>query len=506
MTLEVDKRNRLIRSTPDINAPANRGQVCYKGKFGLEFVNRRERMGKPLLRVDGALNESSLVETLDVVVERLAQYKGDQFALIASPRGTNEDSYIAQKFARTVMRTNNVDVSSNLRPELLPPLEEMLGYQASTNPIWDLEGSKCFLVVSSNVTEEQTVAAVPIKKAVKGGASLIVIDPRETELTRYATRWLRPVPGTETALIGGMLRVIFDESLDDHEFLAERCENVELVRNSMWAFDLVRVSALTGIPQPEIQDAARLLAASSPCAILYALETLAPRLRRDCVRALVNLALATGNVGKPSAGLYGLYPGANEQGARDVGCVPDYLPGYQRTADEDARRRLQQAWDVEIPSTRGLGIAEIAPAIRRGSLKALLIVGDSPNFTNGELSGFMEALKELEFLVVLDTFPSELTELADAVLPVSTFAEKEGTYTNMERRVQLLRPALGTRGDGEAEWRIIGQVAGAHGGPRVRARGRGYHLRRGHRSGRYLRRTVTSAAKNGRTAVALHGS
>ena len=119
------------------------------------------------------------------------------------------------------MRTNNVDVSSNLRPELLPPLEEMLGYQASTNPIWDLEGSKCFLVVSSNVTEEQTVAAVPIKKAVKGGASLIVIDPRETELTRYATRWLRPVPGTETALIGGMLRVIFDESLDDHEFLAE---------------------------------------------------------------------------------------------------------------------------------------------------------------------------------------------------------------------------------------------------------------------------------------------
>jgi predicted molibdopterin-dependent oxidoreductase YjgC len=459
MTLEVDKRNRLIRAIPDRHAAANHGQACFKGKFGLDFVNHRERLRTPLLRVDGSLQEASWTEALDHVSERLAQFKGGQFALIASARGTNEDSYIAQKFARAVMATNNVDVSSNVRPELVPPLGEMLGHQAGTNPIWDLEGSGCFLVVSSNITEEQNVAAVPIKKAVKGGASLIVIDPRETELTRYATIWLRPIPGSETALIGGMLRVIVDESLDDHDFLADRCEGVEDLKNSLWEFDLIRVAAITDVPQAEIQKAARLLAGSGTCALLYGLETVAPQLRDACVKGLVNLALATGNVGKPSTGLYPLYPGANEQGARDVGCVPDYLPGYRSVSSESDRRFFRREWRNKVPSSEGLAIKNMALAIREGRIKALQIVGDSPNFTNGELGDFIEALKTLEFLVVQETFPNELTEIADAVLPSATFAEAEGTYTNMERRVQLVRPALGARGDEEADWRIISQIA-----------------------------------------------
>ena len=459
MTLEVDKRNRLIRAIPDPHAEANRGQACFKGKFGLEFVNRPERLRTPQLRVDGSLQDSSSEAALDFVAERLAQFKGDQFALIASARGSNEDNYIAQKFARVVMGTNNVDISSNLRPELTPPLGEMLDYQAGTNPIWELEQSKCFLVVSSNVTEEQNVAAVPIKQAVRRGASLIVIDPRQTELTRYATIWLRPVPGSETALIGGMLRVIVDESLDDHEFLADRCEDVEAMRNSLWAFDLIAVSEMTAIPQDQIRRAARLLAGSSPCAILYALETLAPQLRNACVQSLVNLALVTGNVGKPSAGLYPLYPGANEQGSRDVGCVPQYLPGYQPVSDDGARLAFQRSWGAEVPSKKGLALGEVAGAIRDGRIKALQVIGNSPNFTNGELDGFIEALTGLEFLVVQDTFPSELTEIADAVLPSTTFAEIDGTYTNMERRVQLLRPALGPKGDEDADWRIVSLIA-----------------------------------------------
>ena len=460
MSLEVDKRNRLIRAVPDLNAPANRGQVCFKGKFGLEFVNRRERLRKPLVRIEGDLEERSLVDALDFVAERLAEYKGDGFALIASPRGTNEDSYVAQKFARAVMGTNNVDVSSNLRPELTPPLGELLGYQGATNSIWELRDSKCFLVVSSNMTEEQNVAAVPIKEAVRDGASLIVIDPRETELTRYATTWLRPVPGSETALIGGMLRVIVEESLDDHEFLNKRVENVDALKNSLWEFDLIRVEELTGISQEEIRGAARLLAASSPCAILYALETVAPDLRDACVKGLVNLSLVTGNLGKPSSGLYPLYSGANEQGAKDVGCVPGYLPGYRPVSDQDARSLVQRAWDgADVPAGEGLSIKDITPAIEDGRVKALLIIGDSPNFTNGELGEFIEALKRLEFLVVQDTFASELTEIADAVLPSATFAEKSGTYTNMERRVQLLRPVLGAKGDEDADWRTLSQIA-----------------------------------------------
>ena len=459
MNLEVDKRDRLIRAIPDRHAEANRGQACFKGKFGLEFVNSKERLRKPLVRVDGALQETSPATALDLVAERLSKYRGDQFAIVTSPRGTNEDAYVAQKFARAVMGTNNVDVSSNTRPELFPPLGEMLGMAAGTNPIWELEHSKCFLLVSSNITEEQNVAAVPIKMAVKGGASLIVIDPRETELTRYASIWLRPRPGTETALIGGMVRVIVDESIDDHDFLADRCEDFKVLRDSLWEFDLIKVSALTDIPQEDIQKAARLLAASSPCAFLYALETLAPELRDACVRAIVNLALVTGNVGKPSAGIYPLYTGANEQGARDVGCVPDYLPGGRPQADEEGRREVEKAWGVELPAGRGLPLKEIAPAVRDGRVKALIVFGDPRDFANGELSDFVDAARGLEFLVVQDSFSSDVTKIADVVLPSATFAEMSGTYTNLERRVQLLRPALAPRGDEDADWRIISQIA-----------------------------------------------
>jgi formate dehydrogenase alpha subunit len=459
MTLDVDKRGRLIRAAGDLDAAANHGQLCYKGKFGLDFVNDKRRLRKPQVRVGGALRESTWTEAIDLVAERLEEHRGGRFALVASPRGTNEDNYIAQKFARTVMGTNNVDVSSNTRPELFPALEEMLGYGAGTNPIWELEDANCFLVVSSNLTEEQTVTAVPVKKAVRNGASLIVIDPRETELTRYADIWLRPIPGSETALIGGMIRVIVDESLDDHDFLADHCGNVDELRNSLWNFDLIKVEAATGITQERIRETARLFARDATCATLYGLETVAPHLRGDCVRALTSLALITGNVGRPHTGLYPLYPGANEGGSRDVGCVPDYLPGYETVSDPSSRSKFEQVWVATLPSATGLGVRELASAIQDGSVRSMLILGDSVNFGNAELGDFIGALKDLDFLVVVDTFAGELTEIADVVLPASTFADKDGTYTNVERRVQLVRPAVGSRGDEEADWRILSRIA-----------------------------------------------
>ena len=459
MTLEVSKRNRLIRAIPDRHADANRGQACFKGKFGLEFVNRRERLKRPLIRRDGILEEASWHEALDVIAERLPRYQGESYALIPSPRGTNEDNYVAQKFARVAMASNNVDLSSNVRPELLRPLAELLGWSASTNSTWELEESSCFLVVSSNVTEEQNVAAVPIKSAVKRGSKLIVIDQRETELTRYSHSWLRPRPGSEVALVGGMIRAIIDESLDDHDFVADSCDNVSGLRNSLGGFDLLKVERVTGIPREEIRTAARLFASSEPGAILYGLETVAPELRDECVRSLVNLALVTGNVGKPSGGLFALYPGANAQGSNDVGCTPDHLPGYRLVSDPGARDRVESVWGIRIAPDRGLGIREIADAIRRREVKALHVIGDSPNFTNGELPGFLEAIKELDFLLVHDTFASELTEYAHVVLPSTTFAERKGTYTNLERRVQLLRPALGPRGEEDTDWSALSQIA-----------------------------------------------
>ena len=459
MTLEVNKRERFIRAIPDRHAMANRGQACFKGKFGLGFVNHARRVKKPQIRRGGELVEASWHDALDAVSERLAPYRGDSFALIASPRGTNEDSYVAQKFARTVMASNNVDVSSNLRPELVTPLGELLGYPAATNSIWELERSSCFLVVSSNMTEEQNVVAIPLKRALKDGASLIVVDQRETELASRADLWLRPKPGSEATLINGMLRVIFDEALDDHDFLADQCEGLDRLRNALWSIDLIQVERITGLAKDQIQEAARLFVKTKPAAILYALETLAPHLRVDCVNALVNLALASGNLGKESSGLYPLFTGANEQGSKDVGCSPDHLPGYQPVSDEGANRRFGKAWNAEVPLAPGVGVRELVDAIEGGKVKALYVVGDSPNFTNGELGEFLEAAAQLELLVVQDSFYGELSAIADVVLPSAVFAQVEGTYTSMERRVHLLRPALGPKDEEEPGWRILSMIA-----------------------------------------------
>jgi predicted molibdopterin-dependent oxidoreductase YjgC len=466
MTLEINKRDRMIRAIPDRHAAANQGQGCFKGKFGLEFVNRRDRIRAPLIRRNGQLQEATWPEALDLVAERLGEYKNGQYALIASPRATNEDAYIAQKFARAVMGTNNVDTASNTRPAMLTPLMDQLGYGAATNSIWELENSKRFLVVSSNMTEEQNVAAVPIKKAVlHDGATLIVIDQRETELARHAKVWLRPKPGSEAALIGGMIRAIWDQSLDDHDYLSRYVEDVQAFRNSIiQEFDLARVERLTGVAQDEIRAAAMSFAEEKPGAILYGLETLPVDLHEACSKALVNLALVTGNVGRASSGLYPLRTGANDQGALDVGCVPDFLPGQRPVAREQSRGRFTRAWSSDVPDTPGIGIREVSRAVESGLVKALHLIGDSPTYSNGELAGFMEAVEQAEFVVTHATFGNQITERADVVLPSLTFAERLGTYTNLERRVQLLRPALSPKGDGDADWRILSQIARRMGG------------------------------------------
>ena len=461
MTLEVNKRNRMIRAIPDRHAAANRGQACFKGKFGLEFVNRRDRLKAPLIRRNGELEEATWPEALDLVAERLSEYRHGEYAMVASPRATNEDAYVAQKFARAIMRTNSVDTASNTRPNMLTPLIDQLGYGAATNPIWELEESRRFLVVSSNMTEEQNVVAVPIKKAVlHGGAKLVVIDQRETELARHAQTWLRPRPGTEAALIGGIVRAIWDQSLDDHDFLSEYVEGVQPFRNSiMQDFDLTRVERITGIPQDDIRAAAVTFAEEQPGAILYGLETIPTELHDACSRALVNLALVTGNIGRASAGLYPLTTGANDQGMRDAGCVPDSLPGGYPILDARRRQRFSEAWGAPVPESPGIALRDLPGAIESGPVRAIHLIGDSPNFVNGEIGDFIGALEKAEFVVAHATFENQITERADVVLPALSFAERLGTYTNLERRVQLLRPALGPKGDEDADWRILSQIA-----------------------------------------------
>ena len=333
-----------------------------------------------------------------------------------------------------------------------------LGYAAGTNPIWDLERSGCILVVSANLTEEHNVVGVPIKRAVKAGSKLIVIDQREVELTRHATLWLRPRPGTELMLLGGMLRVIEDEVLEDKAFVLEHCENLAAFKSSLARdFDLERVVRVTGIAREQIQEAARLYAQADPAAIVYALDTVPPQHVEPVAHAIADLALLTGNLGKRGGGVYPLRQGANEQGAWDVGCLPSLLPGYRNVHNAAAREQIAQLWQAPVPAEAGVGVLELAGAVRQGRVKTLLVMGDEPSLP-------LDVARQLEFLVVHATFLSEAASEAHVVLPASTFAEQVGTSTNLERRIQPLRAALEpTRSDAMPGWWVLSQVARAMG-------------------------------------------
>ena len=447
LNLEVNRFEKIVRSVPELYSPANRGQACFKGKFGLDFVNRKERLTAPLIRRNGHLEEATWDEALSYITDKLPAYKGDSFAILTSPNSTNEEHYLAQKFARVVMGTNNVDQSSDTRPELVTGLQETLGYAAATNTIWEMEGSSCILAFNTNITEEHNVAAVPIKRAVKGDTRLIVIDPREVELTRYAHLWLRPLPGTELLLLGGLLKVIIEESLIQKEWVEEHCQDLDTLIQAVGSIDLEAVTRTTGVSKENMEEAARIYATSGASSILYALDNVAEEIQRDCVYSLVNLALLTGNVGKPSTGLYPLRQGANEQGAWDLGCVPHMLPGYQPVDDSLARQTLEGAWGTVLPVNPGLNLNGIVEAINSGGPKAMYVIGDGPYLSDGEigsdLSGDDQLWAEgLEFLIVQDTFLSHLAQRAHVVLPRVTFAEKAGTYTNLERRIQLLHPVV----------------------------------------------------------------
>ena len=453
--LEVDRRGKIIRTIGELEGPANRGQLCFKGKFGLDYPNHRDRLRKPLIRREGQLEEATWEEALELISERFKQYSGAEFALIADARGTNEENYLAQKFARTVMGTNNIDHSSNLRPELVTGLADTVGVMAGTNPISDLENSNCILVVGANVTEDHNVLGVPIKRAAKAGSKLVVIDARETELTRYADLWLRPRPGTDQAVIGGILKAISDDGGEDANFVAN-VSGLDELKKSLEKFDAKAVTAASGISAEEIKQAAHLFSQADAASIVYALDNLSRDQYTGVVNALADLSLLTGNIGKSGGGLYPLRQGANEQGSWDVGCIPSMLPGYAPVSDVASVQRFSEAWGgASIATDPGVGLADLASGAAN-SIKAAWIIG--------ALDNAPAALDKLDFLVVQDTFRSDLTAKATVVLPASTFAEEEGTLTNLERRVQPVRKVLTLKNSAaRPDWRIICDVAGAMG-------------------------------------------
>ncbi len=338
-------------------------------------------------------------------------------------------------------------------------LAASLGSGAMTNAISELGSASAILAIGTNTTATHPIVALQVKDAVRNGSKLIVANPKEIELCRFADVFLQHKPGTDVPLLMGMMRVIVEEGLHDKSFIESRCEDFNASEKSLAEFDLNTVEKITGVPQDKIIQAARIYATETPASIIYCMGITQHVQGTDNVLAISNLALLTGNIGKPSSGVNPLRGQNNVQGACDMGCLPNVYPGYQAVTSPEAKAKFESAWGVALSDTAGLTHTKIFDACYEGTIKALYLVGENPVLSEADASHAIEAMKKVDFLVVQDIFMTETAELADVVLPAVTFAEKDGTFTNTERRVQRVRKAIASVGDAKSDWWITCQLA-----------------------------------------------
>jgi len=459
ITLHI-KDDRIVR----VSGGYRGFRLCVKGRFGLSFVHREDRLRTPLVREGSGFREASWEEALDLVAERLLTIKGrygpDAIAGLSSAKCTNEENYLFQKLMRAAIGTNNVDHCARLcHAPTVAGLVAAFGSGAMTNSIDEIVDADCILVTGSNTTEAHPVIAQEILRAVRRGATLIVVDPRLIELAEHARFHLRQRPGTDVAWINGFCHVILKEGLWDRDFVRERCENFEEFAEVVERYTPENVEGITGIPADALVEAARAFGKAERGMIFYSMGLTQHTTGTDNVLAIANLAMLTGNVGRRSTGVNPLRGQNNVQGACDLAALPNVLPGYQKLADPEVRGKFERAWGVKVPERPGLTVVEMFQAALEGKVRAMVIMGENPMVSDPDISHVAEALERLEFLVVIDIFPNETTRFADVILPAASFAEKDGTFTNTERRVRRVRRAVPPPGVAKPDWEIICELA-----------------------------------------------
>jgi formate dehydrogenase alpha subunit len=459
--------NVIVSARGDRNAPVSRGRLCVKGRFGsYEFVNSPDRLTTPLIRTADGFREASWAEALSLIARELKKYRGDAFGGLSSAKVTNEDNYVFQKFVRAAMRTNNVDHCARLcHSSTVAGLALSFGSGAMTNPSDDLLNAEVILVTGSNTTENHPIIGLKIREAVARGAKLLLFDPRKIQLSDIATVWARQKPGTDVAWINGLMHVIVREGLAKKEFIGSRTEGYEAVEQAVAWYTPERVSDITGVPADLIVEAARLYAKAECASIVYSMGITQHTTGVDNVRSLANLAMMTGQIGRPGTGVNPLRGQNNVQGACDMGALPDVYTGYQKVADASARAKFGKAWGTALSDKPGLTVTQMLPAALEGRIKALYVMGENPVLSDADSTHVVKALEKLEFLVVQDIFMTETAKLAHVVLPAASYAERDGTYTNTERRVQLTRPVVLPPGQARRDWEILCDVATAMGYP-----------------------------------------
>ncbi len=465
--LRIDGED-IIRFVDD--QPANRssdGMLCVKGRFGTTYVHHPDRLTAPLIRRNGELVPCSWDEALDYTAERLVALRGG-FASLASAKGTNEDGYVQQKFVRMLMGTNNIDHCTRLCHS--PSVEAMLqqlGSGATSNSYEDYEQAGALMVIGCDPSSNHPVIAARIRRGVEEhGAKLIVVNPRRIDLCNYTDLWLRPFPGTDVALFNALAKVILEEGLEDRPFIAARTENYDTWRAAMDTVDVAGCARITGVDEALIRRAARLYAAPGGSAaarkgscLIWGMGVTQHTNGTDNAHAILNLALVTGQLGFPGSGVSPLRGQNNVQGCGDAGCIPDSLPGYQRLGAE-ARAKFEAAWGgASLPAGEGMRATDMIERAVTGEIRAMYIVGENPLLSEPNIAHAREGIERLDFLVVQDIFLHETAQLADVVLPAAAFAEKDGTFTNSERRVQRVRAAIPAPGAARPDWAIVCDLA-----------------------------------------------
>ncbi len=454
---------RIINVVPSKRNDINYGTLCIKGWKGFNFVSSKKRLKNPMKRKENGFVEISWDEAIDIVVKNLKEikekYGPDSLAFQASAKCTNEDNYLMQKLARQVFGTNNVDhCARSCHASTIEGLISTFGSGAMTTSIADIDNAELYFVIGSNTTEQHPIIGSRIIKNVMNGKKLIVADPRNIQLTNYSTVHLRHMPGTDLALLNTIANVIVEKGLYDKKFIEERTENFDEYLKVIDFYDLDRGSRITGV-DPELIEKASVLYATSRSIIFYAMGITQHFQGTQNVQAIANLAMLTGNVGKPGTGVAPLRGHNNVQGSSDMGALCDFLPGYRRVYDENGRSVFEQAWNCKLPSNPGLSLTEMFQAAYVGKIKAMYIMGENPLISEPEIEMIEKALKNLEFLVVQDIFMTETASLAHIILPSKSFAEKMGTFTNTERRIQLIRPFLDPPGNVLDDWEIFQLIA-----------------------------------------------
>ncbi|PLS17244.1 formate dehydrogenase subunit alpha [Bacillus sp. M6-12] len=459
------KDRKILKVEPNVEAPANGISTCVKGKFGWDYVNSEERLTKPLIREGDVFREAEWEEALSLIANKFTEikqkYGPDALSFITSSKCTNEESYLMQKLARGVIGTNNVDNCSRYcQTPATVGLFRTVGYGGDAGSIKDIEMSELVLVVGSNTTESHPVLGTRVKRSQKlKGQKVIVADLRRHEIADRADVFIQPKAGTDLVWLSAVTKYIFDKGWSDEQFLREHVNGRDEFAASLQLYTMEYAEQVTGIPAAELIKTAEMIHNAKTVSVLWAMGVTQHSGGSDTSTAISNLLLVTGNYMKPGAGAYPLRGHNNVQGASDFGSMPDRLPGYERIADPAVRAKYEKVWGVPMHEKPGLNNHQMVEGIHAGTLKAMYVKGEEMGIVDSNINYVHEAYQKLDFFVVQDIFFSRTAQFADVVLPASPSLEKEGTFTNTERRIQRLYQVLEPLGESKPDWQIIIEVA-----------------------------------------------